>query len=261
MSTDEILYHKEGQLAWITFNRPQARNAMTWNMYNNLVAFCDQAEADPDVRVLIMRGAGGKAFVAGTDIGQFTEFNTPEDAIGYETRVDGINDRLERFAKPSIALIEGFCVGGGAAIAMTCDFRYVTPDVKFGVPIARTLGNTLSMANFARLLDLLGPARAKEVMMLAKLVEAPELLAAGMANEVVEADRIEARVREIAETLCSHAPLTLRAIKESLRRVQAHRRVAPHEGEDLILSCYLSDDFKNAVRAFLEKRKHTWTGR
>lgn len=261
MSADEILFEKQGPLAWVTFNRPQARNAMTWNMYNHLEELCERIDSDPEIRVAIFRGAGGKAFVAGTDISQFTEFREPQDALNYEERIDRIIGRLERIGKPTIALIEGYCVGGGATIAMACDFRYATPDMKFGAPIAKTLGNCLSMANFARLVDLLGPARTKEAIMLAKLVEAPEALAAGLVNEVVEPEQIEGRVREIAGVLLSHAPRTLHAVKEAVRRIQAHRRIAPAEGEDLILSCYMSEDFREAVRAFLEKRKHTWTGR
>lgn len=261
VTTEEILFEKEGALAWVTFNRPQARNAMTWNMYSHLEEYCDRIEQDPEIRVAILRGAGGKAFVAGTDIGQFADFVTPQHAIDYETRMDRIIGRLERVTKPTIALLEGYTVGGGATIAMACDFRYATPDLKFGAPIARTLGNTLSMANFARLVDLLGPGRAKEVMMLAKLVEAQDALAAGLVNEVVEADRIEARVREVADQLCGHAPLTLRAIKESVRRIQEARRVPPEIGEDLIVSCYMSEDFRGAVRAFLNKEKWVWRGR
>lgn len=259
--TAELLFEKQGQLAWVTFNRPQARNAMTWAMYEGLVAACDRIDADPEIRVAIFRGAGGKAFVAGTDIGQFTAFDRPEDGIAYEERIDRIIDRLERVQKPTIALVEGFCVGGGATIALACDFRFATPALKFGVPIARTLGNCLSMANIGRLVDLLGPARTKDVLMLARLVEAPEALAAGVVTEVVAADQIEARVLEVAETLCGHAPLTLRAVKEAVRRTQDHRRPAPEAGADLIGSCYTSADFKGAVRAFLEKRPHTWTGR
>lgn len=261
LSASELLFEKEGQLAWITFNRPEARNAMTWAMYARLEELCDLVETDSDVRVVVLRGAGGKAFVAGTDIGQFAAFREPRDALEYEERIDRVISRLERIAKPTVAMIEGFCIGGGAGIALTCDLRYCTPDMKFGFPIARTLGNCLSMANYARLLDAVGPARAKEMIMLARLVEAGEALALGLVNEVVPAEGLEARVREVAATLAEHAPLTLRATKEAIRRIQAGRRIPPAEGEDLILSCYMSDDFRAAVRAFLEKRRYTWTGR
>ena len=173
---NELLYEIDGPLAFVTFNRPQARNAMTWAMYDGLVAACERFDADPDLRVLVLRGAGGKAFVAGTDIAQFQGFRTAEDAITYERRLDGVIDRLEAVARPTIAAIEGYAVGGGAAIAMACDFRYCTPESQIGVPIARTLGNCLSMANCARLVDLVGPARAKDLIYRARLVGGDEAL-------------------------------------------------------------------------------------
>jgi enoyl-CoA hydratase/carnithine racemase len=136
---------------------------------------------------MILCGAGGAAFVAGTDIGQFRDFHTPEDALAYERRLDGVMNRLEAVTRPTIAAIEGYAVGGGAAIAVACDFRYCTPDSQIGVPIARTLGNCLSMTNIARLLDLVGPARTKDLIYRARLVGGEEALQAGLVNEVVPA--------------------------------------------------------------------------
>ena len=161
----EILFEQDRQLAYITFNRPEARNAMTWNMYDRLEKLCDQVDSSEDIRVVILQGAGDQAFVAGTDIAQFQSFRTPQDAIAYEQRIDRVVDRLERVQKPTIAMIRGYCVGGGMSLALACDFRYASPDLRLGVPIARTLGNCLSMSNYARVLDLVGPARAKEVIM------------------------------------------------------------------------------------------------
>lgn len=261
MSDEEILYHKAGDQAWITFNRPRVRNAMTWAMYEGLAAFCERIDADDDIRVVIMRGAGGQAFVAGTDINQFSDFENGDDALAYEARIDHIVGRIETLTKPTIALIEGFCVGGGAAIALACDFRYSTEELRFGIPIAKTLGNCLSMANFARLVDLLGPALTKEVLMLARLLKADEAAAARVVNAVYSADTIEAEVRAVAERLSQMAPLTLRATKEAIRRIQVGRRIDPEEGEDLILSCYTSDDFHGAVDAFVNKREYQWQGR
>lgn len=258
---EEILFEEEGQLVFVTFNRPEARNAMTWNTYERLVAFCNQVDADDDIRVVILRGAGDQAFVAGTDISQFVSFREPQDAIGYEQRIDQVVDRLERVRKPTIAMIRGYCVGGGAALALACDFRFGTPDLRFGFPMARTLGNCLSMSNYARLVDYMGPARAKELIMLARLLTAEEAVSLGIINEVVPPEQLEGRVRAVAATLCEHAPLTLRATKEAIRRIQSRHRLSSHEGEDLILSCYMSEDFRSAVRAFLEKKPHTWTGR
>lgn len=254
----DLLFAVDGPLAVVTFNRPEARNAMTFAMYEGLAAACERVDADPDIRVLILRGTGGKAFVAGTDISQFQAFRTPEDALAYEERLTRVVSRLESVAKPTIAAIEGFAVGGGASLALACDLRYATPESKLGVPIARTLGNCLAMDNYARLVDLLGPARTKEMIFRARLIEAPEALAAGLINEILPAEALWPQVQEVAREIAGHAPITLQVTKEAVRRIQAHRR-APG-GEDLVLRAYMSADFKEGVRAFLEKRKPTWTG-
>ncbi len=248
-------------MAFITFNRPQARNALTWRMYDRLLECCERVDATDGIRVAILTGAGDQAFVAGTDISQFREFRTAQDAVAYEQRIDRTVDRLERVGKPTIAMIHGYCVGGGLPLALACDFRYASPDLKMGVPIARTLGNCLSMANYARVVDLVGPARAKELIMLARMLDAGEALRLGLVTEIVPAERLESRVLEVAQGIGELAPLTLRATKEAVRRIQARRQLPPGEGDDLIVSCYTSEDFRSAVAAFLEKRTPTWTGR
>lgn len=257
--TDNLLYERQGAVAWVTFNRPQARNAMTFAMYDGLVRICDAVERDPDLRVLVLRGAGDKAFVAGTDISQFQTFTDPQHALDYESRIDGVIGRLETLARPTIAMVRGYAVGGGASIALACDLRLCTPDARFGVPIARTLGNCLSMNNYARLVDLIGPARTKELLFTAKLVEAADAKQMGLVNEIVEPDRLAERVREVAEQIAGHAPLTIQVSKEAIRRVLAHRR--PPRADDLVVRAYMSEDFREGVRAFLEKRKPAWQGR
>jgi enoyl-CoA hydratase/carnithine racemase len=256
---EETLVERDGPVVTLTFNRPEARNAMTWGMYERLSTVCDEVDADDSVRVLVLRGAGGKAFVAGTDIGQFTAFETAEHGLAYERDGDERMDRLERVGKPVIAQIEGYAVGGGFKIAAACDIRIATPDARFGAPIARTLGNCLSMSAYSTLVDLLGPSRAKELMFTARLLSADEAHAAGFVHEIVSPETIAARVRAVAEQMASHAPITLRVTKEAIRRIQAQRR-APG-GDDLVALTYTSADFKEGVRAFLEKRPPRWTGK
>jgi enoyl-CoA hydratase/carnithine racemase len=255
----ELLFERQGPLALVTFNRPHARNAMTWAMYEGLAAACEAVDADPDVRVLILRGAGGKAFVAGTDIGQFRAFASGDDGIDYERRMERVIGRLEAVTKPVIAAIAGVAAGGGATIALVSDLRYCTPESAFGIPIARTLGNCLSMANHARLVDLVGPSRVKELIFRARLIPAEQALACGLVTEVVPADRLDERVREVAHEIAGHAPITLRVTKESIRRLQQHRR-AP-EADDLIAMTYASEDFREGVAAFRDKRRPVFRGR
>ena len=255
------LFETDGPIAILTFSRPEARNAMTWEMYQALVDGCDRVDRDPAVRAFILRGAGGKAFIAGTDIAQFQNFRDREDGLRYEERLDHVLDRLERVAKPTIAQVQGVAAGGGCAIALTCDLRVATPESTFGIPIARTLGNCLSAATTARLVDAVGPAAVKDILFTGRLVGAAEAQALGMVNRLVPADGIDRAVRALAEDIAANAPLTIRATKEMLRRIAAHRRLPIGAAADLVERCYTSEDFREGVTAFLVKRKPEWTGR
>ncbi len=257
--SDEVLVTRDGAIVTLTFNRPGTRNAMTWSMYERLQQVCEEVDGDDSVRVLVLRGAGGRAFVSGTDISQFKVFETAEEGIQYERNADARMDRLERVRKPVIAQIEGDAVGGGFRIAAACDIRIATPDARFGAPIAKTLGNCLSMAAYSTFLDLFGPSRLKELIFTARLLSAQEAHAAGFVHEVVPREEIAARVRALAEQIAEHAPITLWVTKEALRRIQAERRA--RGGEDLLALTYASADFKEGVRAFLDKRKPRWSGR
>jgi enoyl-CoA hydratase len=261
LSTIHATYETHLPLATLTFNRPEARNAMTWDMYEALVDACDRADNDPDVRVLILRGAGGKAFVAGTDIKQFESFRSHEHAINYEQRIDQVLDRLERVTKATIAQVQGVAAGGGCAIALTCDLRIATPESTFGIPIARTLGNCLSGASYSRLVDLIGPGRVKDMLFTGRFLDTQEAYALGLVTRIEPADAIERSVEEYASRIASNAPLTLQATKEMIRRILAQRRLRAGDDLDLITMCYTSADFREGVEAFLAKRKPVWTGR
>jgi enoyl-CoA hydratase len=257
-STD-LLFEIQDGIGKVTFNRPQARNAFTFEMYERLAQICEQADGDRTIKVLVFQGAGDKAFASGTDINQFRAFTTPEHAIEYESRIDRVLTKLEQCRVPTIAAINGACTGGGAGIAACCDLRIGTKTVKMGFPIARTLGNCLSMSNISRLTALIGPARVKDLIFTARLVGAEEAAGAGLLHEVVEdIPALQKRADELASQIASHAPLTLNATKQALARLQ--KRLSREEGQDLILMCYMSKDFREGLDAFLTKRTPQWTG-
>jgi enoyl-CoA hydratase len=258
-ASDDILFEMKGGIGWVTFNRPQARNAFTFAMYERLAQICEQSNADRAIKALVFQGAGDKAFASGTDINQFRAFKSPEDAIEYEGRIDRVLTTLEQCRVPTIAAISGACTGGGAGIAACCDMRIGTKTTKIGFPIARTLGNCLSMSNLSRLTALVGPARVKDLIFTARLIGAEEAASLGLLNEVVEdVPALQARADELSKQIAGNAPLTLSATKQALARLQ--RRLSRDEGEDLILSCYMSRDFREGLDAFLNKRPPQWTG-
>lgn len=259
--SDEILYAVENGVGTITLNRPQARNALTFAMYERIAEICRDPAAHGDPRVIVMTGAGDKAFGAGTDISQFRAFSGAEDALAYEERIEKVIGTIERCPVPTLAAISGAVTGGGASIALSCDLRIATVTARFGFPIARTLGNCLSMENYARLFALLGPALVKDIVFTARLVEAEEGRRVGLYSELLpDHAALMARTSELAQVVASHAPLTMRATKEAMRRLTA---AAAHgvDGRDLVTLCYTSADFREGMEAFLGKRPPHWTGR
>jgi enoyl-CoA hydratase len=252
----EVHYSVDGNVGAIVFDRPQARNAMTWSMYDALAAICDKIAADSNLRVVTLRGAGGAAFVAGTDIEQFRSFSG-EDGIAYESKIEARISAIERLPVPTIAIIDGWAVGGGLAIAAACDFRVATPSAKFSVPIARTLGNCLSASIMARVVAGFGIGRAKRMLMLAEAIDAAEALTCGFLLEIAEPESIDARVSARCATLAAHAPKTMRAAKECARRLMQGNLP---DDTDLIRDCYGSRDFKIGIDAFLAKQTPAWTG-
>lgn len=258
MTEGEVRVVRDGGVATILFDRPQARNAMTWRMYEGLAAACQQLSGDTFTRVAVLRGVGGKAFVAGTDIAQFQEFITAEQGLAYEAKMEGYLTALEALPMPTLAVVEGWAIGGGLAIAACCDLRIATTGSNFGVPIARTLGNCLSIANYARLVAALGAARAKRMLLMAENLPAEDALAAGFLMAVVDPAVLDLRITEICDRLGGNAPVTMRVTKEAIRRLQ---QIGLPDGDDLVSACYGSDDFRTGVKAFVEKRTPQWSGR
>ncbi|SEG34373.1 Enoyl-CoA hydratase/carnithine racemase [Nonomuraea solani] len=254
----ELLVTADGPVLRVVFNRPAQHNALTWAMWDGLYDACERADADPAIKLLVLSGAGGRAFVAGTDIGQFSEFTDGADGVAYERKVQRIIDRLERVKVPTMAVVQGYCVGGGLVVAAACDLRLAVPGARFGAPIAKTLGNCLSMNTYSLLVHHLGPARTLDMLLRARMYTAEEAHAAGFAAELCDLDELPARQAGIEERLLSHAPLSMWAVKEAVRRL----RVANlPDGDDIVTTVFGSDDFHAAVPAFLAKEKMAWRGR
>lgn len=252
----ELRVTASGGVLEVVFDRPEARNAMTFDMYEGLYDACERADDDGQVRVLVLRGAG-EAFVAGTDIAQFSSFRTGEDGIAYEERITRVVNRLEDVRVPSVAVVRGPCVGGGLALAAACDLRVAARSARFGVPIARTLGNCLSMNSVSLLVAQLGPARTLDLLLRARLLTAEQAHAAGFVAELAEDDALADAANGVVEQLLQHAPLTMWAAKQAVVRL---RRAALPDGDDLVAEAFGSDDFHGAVRAFVARQRPTWQG-
>lgn len=254
----EVRLELSNGIAFITFDHVAARNAMTVGMYQSLQSICEDLAKSSKARVAILRGAGGKSFVSGSDIAQFSGFTSGEDGIAYEEGIDQYLAPLATLPIPTIAVIDGMAVGGGLAIASCCDFRISTPDARFGVPIAKTLGNCLSAGNLAWLVAHLGVNIVKRMLLLAELVNAPELLKQGYLLATYPAENLEFEANQLAERLMKLAPITQKSTKLTLAKLIKNNLP---DCSDLIRECYGSADFKNGVAAFLDGKPPIWTGK
>ena len=256
MSDGTVHYTVSEGIATVVFDRPEARNALTFAMYDELNRICVTIAADRSLHAVVFRGSGDAAFVAGTDISQFEHFSGPEDGIAYEHRINAAIEMLERLPMPTIAAVHGVAAGAGLMIATACDFRFAAPTARFGAPIALTVGNCLSMANIARLLAAFGAALTRRMLLLAEMLTAHEVGDCHFA-ELVGGDEMDVRINSLCHRLAGSAPLTVRATREAIRRLAAP---ALPDGDDLIRLVYGSADFRAGVAAFMAKDKPTWRG-
>ncbi len=256
--TPQLLLEQDGPVLTVTFNRARQRNAMTWEMYEGLFAACERADADDEIRVMVLRSSSDKAFIAGTDISQFADFTSGEEGVVYEEKIARITNRLEDVNVPTVAAIRGFCVGGGLGLASVCDLRVATPSARFGLPIARTLGNCLSMNSYSILIQQVGQPLALDLLLRARLLTGEEAHASGFVAELCGEDDLEATTHGVVQTLLGHAPISMWAAKEAVRRF---RRATIPEGDDIVARAFGSEDFRRAVAAFAAKEQVAWQGR
>ena len=251
-----VLLDQAGPVATITLSRPAALNALTWTMYQQLDAHLEHLATNDAIRAVIIRGEG-RAFAAGTDIQQFQGF-TAADGIAYEHKMEAVVERLYTFPKPTLAAIHGHAVGAGIVIAAVCDLRYATPPSRLGVPIARTLGNCLTIKNYQHLAEACGAMRTKEMLFTGRLLTATDALQCGFLTAIVAEEQLTAHVMQVAQQISSLAPLTIWAAKEGQRRLSAAEKAS--DFDDVVATVYGSSDFAEGVQAYLQKRKPTWRG-
>jgi enoyl-CoA hydratase len=258
----KILSSKSGAIGTLMFNNPERHNAVSLDMWRAAAAVMDEFSQDPEVRVVVLTGAGGKAFVSGADISKFASERDSADAVAvYNAAVDHFQQTLTDFPKPTIAHIRGYCIGGGLGIVVSCDLRIANEAARFGIPAAK-LGLGYNLSNIQRLMRLVGPQFVNEMLFTARHVDASDALRMGLVNRIVADTEIETYVRDLAETIAANAPLTIRAVKGIVRELLRDEKDRDAAACDaLVRQCFESEDYKEGRKAFLEKRKPVFTGR
>ena len=259
--TDKMLMRREGAIGHMIFNQPEKRNAVSLSMWERATEILDEFENDPDIRVVVLSGAGGKSFVSGADISEFeTQRGTAEAQQHYNTQTGKVYDRIESFPKPTIAMINGFCIGGGLNLACNCDIRICSDDLQIAMPAAKlALGYPFAAIN--RLKNIVGIANARHLMFTAQRMNAEWALNAGFAQQIVPKDELEQTVTDYANTIAANAPLTVAAMKFISTQVLADPGNRDLDRcQQMVADCFASDDFKEGRRAFMEKRKPDFKG-
>jgi enoyl-CoA hydratase len=262
LSTDKMLAEVDGHIGWMTFNNPEKRNALSHEMRAAALEILAEFEKDDRVRVVILKGAGDQAFISGADINQFDKGEKGEEQRRQQSNIsDELRQRYDHYSKPIIAMIHGYCLGGGLLTAMAVDIRIASEDAQFGIPAGR-LGIAYPLYGVNKLVQLVGPAKAKEILFSAGRFGAAEALRIGLVNQVVPRSELESTVRKLAASICENAPLSMRAAKvtiDELMKNESQRNIAACDA--VAEACMKSEDFKEGRRAFAEKRKPVFVGR
>ncbi|HEX7966818.1 MAG TPA: enoyl-CoA hydratase [Stellaceae bacterium] len=260
--TERMIAETDGAIGWMVFNNPTRRNAISLDMWQAVPAILDHFERDPDVRVVIVKGAGDKAFISGADISQFEKQRSSAESIAqYDKVAEGAMTRLQEASKPTIAMIRGFCIGGGLAVALACDLRIAADDARFGIPAAR-LGLGYRWGGVKKLVDLVGPAYAKEIFFTARHFTAAEAAGMGLVNRAVPEAELEAYVRNYCALIAENAPLTIAAVKGVVNEIaKPGAQIDRAKCEALVAHCFGSQDYVEGRRAFMEKRRPVFVGK
>jgi enoyl-CoA hydratase len=260
-TTDKVLAAREGRVGIITFNNPEKRNAVSYEMWEAAERILEDFAADPEVRVIVLTGAGGKAFVSGADISKFESERASQEATQrYNTLIDRLYDRIYTIEKPTIAMIRGYCIGGGLNLAICCDMRFATPESRFALPAAK-LGLGYGYSGLRRYIETLGPAVTKEIFFTGRQIDTEEALRWGLVNHIVVDDALEQTVMDTANMIADNAPLTIKGIK--IATVEALRDPADRDlkrCDEAVAACFASRDYVEGRQAFMEKRKPNFTG-
>ena len=261
VQTDKMLSRKEGGVGYLIFNNPERHNAVSLDMWQSAQRILADFAADKSIRVVVLTGAGGKAFISGADISKFESERSSKEAIDrYNAEVDKANTAVYEFPKPTIAMIRGYCIGGGVGLALCCDLRICSDNSKFGVPAAK-LGLGYGFKGIKKLVDLVGPSFAKEIFFTARQFTAAEALAMGLVNRALPGGELEKYVKDYAETISGNAPLTVNSVKFIVgETVKPESERNLKKCVDLVAECFASNDYKEGRQAFMEKRKPAFTG-